>query len=586
MKERLLDPKIISETRDPEGREQILAAASSAESELKTVREKIPLHEARKKEISERLSALEKEAEETVAVLADRLKTLVVRMKIKMGLGDSVASNLEARNTATETEKQAILEELNQIEAEIESLKAKLKDAPAPQELLDSYHEKMLDLPLTNEEKREFLKPETLASLTTEEYVQLWRRLNPHYLSHVTRQGLRDHNAMVYHSAGTNEFHDGFVSVMQDEQKIRTPMALDGLRSRDEASVHAYLEKNGIFEAANEEEAQTKLKDLLDFSLASAPKYPDKSAVHFAAQIVADEYYGGEKDNEVFFLYPADVIASQHAFAFNGREQALTRPESETKWNDVFVWPNSVEENGVPVDAGFVFLPNKTLVDPETGSKYASEVKTVDGKEKRVVVEDKELPKKFAEWLSDLNEKSPLVVAMQDWIKAEDWFERQEKGEQFDRILYDELKKIGFSTDILPELTTFLKDKFLRTQDHNCQLDPTITDEVIKTYSGGRKRAENPITAKEYWEKFFATNPKLKPKHIIYYDGDPTSAVQEFQQKNKIGRADTSATDGDLLGFDDNLVGNMRKDPRANQGYTELSDTAQKIIKEHYSVAT
>jgi len=583
MKERLLDPKIISETHDPEGREQILAAASLAESELKTVREKIPLHEVRKKEIAERLSVLEKEEEETVSVLADRLKTLIVRLKIKVGLGDSVASGLEAKNAATETEKQTLLEELNQIEVEIENLKAKLKDAPAPQELLDAYHEKMLDTPLTNEEKREFLKPETLASLTTEEYVQLWRRLNPHYLSHVTRQGLRDHNAMVYHSAGMNEFHDGFVGIMQDEQKIRTPLALEGLLSRDGESIRDYLEKNGVLKAENEEEALSKLKDLLDFSLASAPKYPDKSAVHFAAQIVADEYYGGEKDNEVFFLYPSDVVASQYSFAFNGNERTLTKPQNETKWNDVFVWPNSVEESGVPVDAGFVFLPNKTLVDPETGSKYASEVKSVDDKEKRIVIEDKETPKAFTEWITGMNEQSPIVVAFKKLRETHGWQQREECQEEFHQVLLKDLKRIGFNDGVIPELMTYLSGKFGWTKE-DCLLGEEVIPEVIKVYSGGRKRAENPITAKEYWEKYFEQHPDQKPKHIIFYDGDPTRAVQEFQQRNKIGRADTSATDGDLLGFDDNMVGNMRKDPRANQGYTELSETAQRIIKEHYSV--
>jgi len=583
MKERLLDPKIISETHDPEGREQILAAASLAESELKTVREKIPLHEVRKKEIAERLSVLEKEEEETVSVLADRLKTLIVRLKIKVGLGDSVASGLEAKNAATETEKQTLLEELNQIEVEIENLKAKLKDAPAPQELLDAYHEKMLDTPLTNEEKREFLKPETLASLTTEEYVQLWRRLNPHYLSHVTRQGLRDHNAMVYHSAGMNEFHDGFVGIMQDEQKIRTPLALEGLLSRDGESIRDYLEKNGVLKAENEEEALSKLKDLLDFSLASAPKYPDKSAVHFAAQIVADEYYGGEKDNEVFFLYPSDVVASQYSFAFNGNERTLTKPQNETKWNDVFVWPNSVEESGVPVDAGFVFLPNKTLVDPETGSKYASEVKSVDDKEKRIVIEDKETPKAFTEWITGMNEQSPIVVAFKKLRETHGWQQQEECQEEFHQVLLKDLKRIGFNDGVIPELMTYLSGKFGWTKE-DCLLGEEVIPEVIKVYSGGRKRAENPITAKEYWEKYFEQHPDQKPKHIIFYDGDPTRAVQEFQQRNKIGRADTSATDGDLLGFDDNMVGNMRKDPRANQGYTELSETAQRIIKEHYSV--
>lgn len=582
MKEKLLNPKIISETHDPEGREEILDSTSSLESELLIIKEKIPLHEAKKIELAKKLSVLEKEAENTVSILADRLKTLIVKIKIRLGLNDEVVTNLEGMKQIIDIEKESLLQELSQIEIEIENLKNKLNELPNPQELLDAYHEKMLDTPLTNEEKREFLKPEILASLTTEEYVQLWRRLNPHYLSHVTRQGLRDHNAMIYHSAGMNEFHDGFVGVMQDEQKIRTPMALEGLLPRDEESIRGYLEKNGILKAENEEEAISKLKDLLDFTIASAPKYPDESAVHFAAQIVADEYYGGEKNNEVFFLYPADVIASQHAFAFNGRDQALTRPQNETKWNDVFVWPTSIEERGISVDAGFVFLPNRTLVDPETGSRYASEVKTVNGKEKRVVVEDQETPKAFTKWISGMNEQPPIVVAFKKWRETHDWQQQDKCREEFHQLLLKDLKRIGFNDGVIPELMIYLLNKFGWTKE-DCLLGEDVIPEVIEAYSGGKKRAENLITAKEYWEKYFEQHPDQKPKHIIFYDGDPTRAVQEFQQKNKIGRADTSVTDGDLLGFDDNLVRNMKEDPRANQGYTELYEIAKKIIDEHYN---
>src|SRR6185503_4609999 len=97
--------------------------------------------------------------------------------------------------------------------------------------------------------------------------------------------------------------------------------------------------------------------------------YPDKIAVHFAAQMVADQFYGGERNNEVFFVYPSDFIASQHEYAFNGWEKDFTKPQSETKWNDVFVWPSNLENPGISVDAGLVFLPDHTPVDPETGSK-------------------------------------------------------------------------------------------------------------------------------------------------------------------------------------------------------------------------
>src|SRR3989344_2068460 len=65
------------------------------------------------------------------------------------------------------------------------------------------------------------------------------------------------------------------------------------------------------------------------------------------------------------------------------------------KWNDVFIWPSSVDNPGVLVDAGMVFLPETTLVDPETGSKYTSEMRTAEGEEKRVMIEDEKLISAF-----------------------------------------------------------------------------------------------------------------------------------------------------------------------------------------------
>lgn len=97
------------------------------------------------------------------------------------------------------------------------------------------------------------------------------------------------------------------------------------------------------------------------------------------------------------------------------------------------------------------------------------------------------------------------------------------------------------------------------------------------------KKAGKTVSAKDYWENFFVNNPTQKPKHIVYYDGRPTTAIYDFQESNDIGKADTSKTDGKLLGFDDHFVTDMKDDPRANNGYSELMATGRKIISEHYN---
>ena len=445
--------------------------------------------------------------------------------------------------------------------------------------------ELLVDQPLSDEKKRELLQPEILSDLSIEEYIALWRRINPYFLSHAVRQGFRDHNGMIYHSSGMREFHRGLLNILEDDKKMRSPLAAHGLRYRDDESVKAYLHKRRVLQEKNEEGAKQKLRELLDFSPASAPNYPDITAVHFAAQLVADEYYGGEGNNEIFFIYPSDVLASQYDFALSG-EDFTNKIKGETKWNDVFIWPSTFDNPGIPIDAGIVFLPESTPVDPNTGSKYASEVKNVDGKEKRVMIEGTALVKSFVKWAKRTLEdkQSPVNKAAEEWLNAP----RRDEDEK-ERICLDifsqELQDLGFAQDAAESLGRYMKQSFRFLRSMNLEA-------LVKDTGAHYKRATNTIPAKQYWEDFFTQHPHLRPKHIYYYHGDPTDAVHEFLQKNNIGENDTSKKEGTLLGFDDHSVSLNRKpggwsderqDERAMRGYKELRETANRIIAEYYN---
>ena len=106
----------------------------------------------------------------------------------------------------------------------------------------------------------------------------------------------------------------------------------------------------------------------------------------------------------------------------------------------------------------------------------------------------------------------------------------------------------------------------------------------LESNNADLKEAEDTIPAREYWEQYFADHPEEKPKHIIYYDGDPSTAVEEFLTEHGIvkqkepsyispysysnpdrrqtitGPGDSSERDGKMLGFDDHYV----RDPGAN----------------------
>ena len=535
IKKDLIDPRTISKNTDQEGRDKLA-------SEIKETR------------------VLRDEIKKTETNLGERQDTTLVKIKNKLHIPDKQTIELQAQ----------LLEQ-----------RTRQDELPNPREMIDAYYEKVAETPLSNQEKRDLLKPEVLSQLSTDEYIALWKRLNPYFLSHVTRHGFRDHNAMFYHSAGLQEFHNGFVNVVKDEKQLRPPMALGGLKNRDEVSVKMFL-SGWVLQAENEDKAKERFDNLLHFSLASAPTYPDKTAVHFATQLVANDYYGGEKYNEVFFVFPSDVLASQHNFTFNGWEKDFTHPQSETKWNDVFMWPNSLEDPGITIDAGVVFLPEKTQVDPNTGSKYASEIKTVDGKEKRVMIENTDLKGKFIEWSKGLNEESPVIkMAYEYRTGGRGQYENEIFKSNFNDLCLQELQKVGFDRDSSANLILDLeRDLIYWDKDTGTERFEALIDGSGAKY----KRAENTISAKDYWGKFFSENPDLKPKHVIYYSENPTNAIYRFQQENGIGSADTSKTEGQLLGFDDHHVVDVANDPRSNQGHQELIDLGVKIIKEHYAL--
>jgi len=307
---------------------------------------------------------------------------------------------------------------------------------------------------------------------------------------------------------------------------------------------------------------------------------------------LADNFYGGEGGNETFFLFPSDVIASQYDFAFNWSDGNFINPvaRGESQWNDVFVWPKDLDNPGISIDSGIVFLPETTSVDSETGSKYASEIRIVDGKEKRVMVEDKALIRSFIAWgKENINSGSELYRAAREYCCGnynDDFLETHWVGE-----VRKKMEEMGFSLDVSSQVGRILfLDLGVRAE-----LTDELVDKILvwrlKEGGGNWKRAEDTVPAKDYWESYFEKNPHLRPKHIQYYDGDPTSAIYKFQQKNGVGKADTSVVEGDFLGFDDHHItmkggksGNNedRGDPRAWRGYDELFEMSSRLITENY----
>ena len=267
------------------------------------------------------------------------------------------------------------------------------------------------------EKKIQDLTFERMSELSTEEYLELWKTLNPFFVTHVTRQGIRDHNAMIYHSAGMGRVHRGLQRVLEDDKCLRSPMRVnDGLPENfDEKDVERVLDKlvfsNDEYDGVN---PRIVLQNLpMNSSVAAADPWGDGRAIHFAQHTVLDDYYGGESGNEIFFVFPTDVIASQCRFGGHTRGNLCTaQVENERKWNDLFVWSDSGE---IPLDAGLVFLPKSQMVDRVNGSKYSlKEVEHEDGRVELLPEKDEERIRRFSEWIKNASEDSPEFVAISE----------------------------------------------------------------------------------------------------------------------------------------------------------------------------
>ena len=151
-----------------------------------------------------------------------------------------------------------------------------------------------------------------------------------------------------------------------------------------------------------------------------------------------------------------------------------------------------------------------------------------------------------------------------------------------------------------------LGNVYLSKEDRDRMTPEEISDYSIRQYLSDRsadmKFADDPITAQEYWEQYFASHPDKKPMHVIYYDGDPSVAVRDFLADHGIleekkgsygyrsydtdsrqqitGPGDSSERDGKMLGFEDHYIGSGTEDEQLISEHQRFNQLASKILTE------
>lgn len=454
-----------------------------------------------------------------------------------------------------------------------------------PAEMVQGFYKRVEEeyktLPLEDEQIEQLFSAEHLAGLSLEEYVELLRKVPPRFMTHITRQGVRDN--MSHHSGGYGVMNRGFEQILE-AGAIRSTgeqYLFDGIT---QGSVQSVLENHLKIpqEFPTRADAMRRITRFLHTS-AEAPhstEFADLNAVHVAIDKVADGHYGGERENEIFFLYPAAFVAANYRIG----TQRLAIPDRFTpddkyirsEFNDFWLMHRETRRGELPVDAAIVFLPAKTQVDPESGSRYALdkdekpipntdqidrikkmacspefeehanslyhvllELYAVPGNISKLLKEADQLDPKAPFFEYDAEKKraeaealrarlpelqaafDPLrALARQYGVSDERFYELMDNPDFF---AHEGLKNLLGKA----QLAKFRKEK-QRPYDLEDELenDPNIFIDMGLQFT----LAEKTISSQEYWERYFEKHKR--PSKVIYYEQElPAEALRVFRER-------------------------------------------------------
>ncbi|MFM2383795.1 MAG: hypothetical protein RIQ72_367 [Candidatus Parcubacteria bacterium] len=390
--------------------------------------------------------------------------------------------------------------------------------------------EKWKTSPYDASDIEKYFNKEYLSGLSIEDYQVLLGRFSSGMVTHVTRQGIRDHIGMMEHSVGVGKVWNGFKELIK-EHELKHNLDLRITEEDKEAAIARYFDLAGT---ETKEEALSKLNRFVGLEYQHhAGSFIDFHSLHFAVKSVGDAFYGGESGNEIFIAYPSYMMAANH---FHRRDPHT--PAVGVNYNDVWVYV--AEDDSMPVDAGVVFIPKNAAVNPEHGSRY----EIGEGNE---AIPDLEKIKKIAG-----------IIKMPEFIEF--GVKLQEKiGEMPDG--FSTYKKIHLETyekewnSEMDELLNTLRSMFqgITEEDIDIIMDYVFLDQINRVNSEGLDReiedvievrlmkmgiyyksSSTTVTSQEYWEKYFNTHPTHRPSKIVYYEGgNPTQALHDWQFNTK-----------------------------------------------------
>ncbi len=373
--------------------------------------------------------------------------------------------------------------------------------------ILQEYNQKLDAIlektPLTADEQERYLSEAAVISMNLKDYLTMMKRLSGYFLSHVTRYGVRQQTFMSTgggHNVGVGEFMDNFTPALE-AGKLNS--FFTNLINETEY-VNGILQKLVIIKIKEAKDGSTDKRAVVEEVLKELIRWDahdlhpaDRTTVHFASNDIAARYYGAEVGYNIYFYYPAEVIAKNYHHEWQGNTNVTA--ETDSWYNDVGVWNNG---KGVPINAGLLCIPENIKVDRKTGSQYL-----LDANGKPVINPATAEHLKFYEANRALFDKVLLSLE-----KIRDKYENGVRG--WDQFLdSDEVKEaakiLGFS-----KLNTF--QSYLNfASPFNPKLKRFYHFRDRSYYA--RPPEENLISSKNFWESYFQKHPDQKPNKIFYF---------------------------------------------------------------------
>lgn len=251
--------------------------------------------------------------------------------------------------------------------------------------------------------------------------------------------------------------------------------------------------------------------------------------------------------------------------------------------NDTFVW--ELENKGISLDAGIVFLPADAQVDTTTGSRYSYDEQQNVRMQGNIEI--------ASQIVQDLR-----FLPIQQKIEKE-YYNAYDQPHIIKEIAADGIRQLQSTFSIDEKLAEALIDqnamrefqyaKYIGDPESEASALMHIEFGIQDTLQRHDLRyclAEQPINSKQYWENYFKENPQLKPSKIVYYmGGDPTAALNAWRAEHGITkRASDDARHH--LGFpenvpDDTIYTEIISSPARRERFRNL---AINVISEYYNV--